>query len=181
MLSALPLFAGAVSAPFFFPHGLGAGAAILFSVVIAVLFGSALGVKNLILIHRDAVLEAGVYALAYVALLLFFMQALSGVFALIWLYAVVCIWLSSYLLIRDYRIALVLALLMGELIWIVSWLPIGFLNSASLCFTVMLFAGDAVREKRISPRNTAILAALIVLIFATSHWREQLLGVMQRL
>lgn len=171
MLSALPLFAGAVISPFFFPHGLGLTAATLFSLAIAALFGSALGVKNLVLIHRDAVLEAGAYALAYVALLLFFMQALSGAFALIWLYAALCIWLSSYLLTRDYRIALVFALLMGELIWIVSWLPIGFLNSASACFAVMLFAGDAVREKRISARNTAILIALIALIFTTSHWR----------
>ncbi|MDO8582620.1 MAG: hypothetical protein Q7R63_01370 [bacterium] len=171
MLSALPLFVGAVSAPFFFPHGLGAGAAMLFSAVVAMLFGGALGVKNLILIHREAVLEVSAYALAYVALLLFFMQTLSGAFALIWLYAVVCIWLSSCLLARDYRIALVLTTLMAELIWIVSWLPIGFLNSASVCFAVMLFAGDAVREKRISARNTAILAALIALIFITSHWR----------
>lgn len=171
MLSALPLFAGAVSAPFFFPHGLGAGAVTLFSAVIAMLFGGALGVKNLVLIHREAVLEVSAYALAYVALLLFFMQTLSGVFVLMWLYAVCTLWLSSYLLARDYRIALVFAMIMGELIWIVSWLPIGFLNSASLCFAITLFAGDAVRENRLSGRNAAILTALIFLIFATSHWR----------
>jgi hypothetical protein len=171
MLSALPIFAGAVSAPFFFPHGLGSYAAVLFSVVIAVLFGSALGVKNLLLIHRDAVLEAGAYALAYVALLLFFMQAPSSAFFPLWLFAICALWLAAYVLTLDYRPALIFATLMGELVWAVSWLPIGFLNAASLCFAVILFTGDAVRENRISAKNTAILGALIALIFSTSHWR----------
>lgn len=171
MLSALPLFIGVVFAPLFFPHNLGVSAATLFSGVIAGLFYVALGVKDLTLIHREKLLEAAAYVLLYVALLLFFMQAASGMFFFVWLYAALCAFLSFLLLADDYRAALLFATLSGELIWAVSWLPIGFLNSASLCFAITLFAGDAVRENRISVKNTAIAGALIGLIFATSYWR----------
>lgn len=171
MLAALPLFTGAVITPFFFPYNLGAPAATLFVACIAVLLYVAYGVKDLALIHRESLLEAGGYALSYVAFLLFFMQAMTGAFLPVWLFAVFCVWLSFLLIVRDYRVALLFATLFGQLIWIVSWLPIGFLNSASLCFAILLFAGDAARENRISAKNTAILGALIVLIFATSHWR----------
>lgn len=171
MLSALPLFVGAVFAPLFFPHNLGVPISTLFSAIIAGLFYVALGVKDLTLIHREKLLEVVAYVLLYIALLLFFMQALSGIFFFIWLYAVICAWLSFLLIADDYRAALLFATLMGELIWIVSWLPIGFLNSASICFALTLFAGDAVRENRISAKNTVVLGALITLIFVTSYWR----------
>ncbi len=171
MLSALPLFMGTLILPFFFPHNLGTGITTLFSAAVAGLFGVALGVKNLVLIHRAAFLEAGAYVLAYAALLLFFMQAVSGAFLSVWLFTVFAVWLSFCSLLSDYRPALAFATLMGGLIWAVSWLPIGFLNSASLCFAVTLFSGDAMRENRISGRNTAVLSALIVLILMTSHWR----------
>ena len=171
MLSALSLFVGALFSPLFFPHNLGTPLSTLFSLVIASLLFVALGVKELILIHREALLEASGYALSYVALLLFFMQATFGMFFFAWLYAVFALFLAFYVLTKDHRMALLFATLFGELIWIVSWLPIGFLNSASVCFAIVLFAGDAVRENRISARNVAILAALIGLIFTTSHWR----------
>lgn len=170
MLSALPLFAGSIITPFFFPHNLGTGIATLFAAVVAVLFGVALGAKNLVLIHREELLEASSYALSYAALLLFFMQALSLFFPA-WLFAVYVLCLAFYALFADYRPALFCALVVGELMWIVSWLPIGFLNAASLCFAVTLFIGDAVRENRIRVRNSAIIIALIVLIVVTSHWR----------
>lgn len=162
---------GAVFAPLFFPHNLGLPASTLFSAIIACFFYIALGVKDLMLIHREELLEAGAYALLYVAFLLFFMQVLSGMFFFAWLYAAFCAWLSFLLIADDYRIAFLFAVLAGELLWIVSWLPIGFLNSASLCFACALFAGDAVHENRISPKNTAILGALIALILATSRFR----------
>lgn len=171
VLHALPLFTGAVLTPFFFPHNLGVFITTLFAALIAGLLYVAFGVKDLALIHRESLLEVGGYALSYIALLLFFMQVMAGGFLLVWLYAVFCIWLSFLLIARDYRVALLFATLMGELIWIISWLPIGFLNSASLCFAVLLFMGDATQEKKISPRNTIILGAIIILIFITSHFR----------
>ncbi len=171
VFSALPLFAGAATLPFFFPHNLGVPISTLFAGVIAGLLYVAQGVKDLFLIRRETLLEAGAYVIAYIALLLFFMQAMSSAFLVVWLYAVMCLWLSFFAIARDGRVALLSVTLFGELIWIISWLPIGFLNSASLCFAVMLFMGDAVRESRISGRNIAILGALIVLIFITSHWR----------
>ncbi len=171
MLVALPLFTGAVISPLVFPHNLTTPLSTLFSLIIAGLLYVALGVKDLILIHRDALLEASAYVLSYVALLLFFMQASAGVFFVAWLYAVLALFLVFYLLTKDHRMATLFATLFGELIWIISWLPIGFLNSASLCFAFVLFAGDAVRENRISIKNTAILMSLGILIFTTSNFR----------
>ena len=170
MLSALPIFVGAVLLPFFFPHGLGTGLASLFSVFVALLFGVALGVKNLVLIHRDELLGVGAYVMSYAALILFFMQAMS-LFLPLWFFAVCIAWLSLYSLLSDYRLALTLALLVGELIWIVSWLPIGFLNAGGLCFAVMLFASEAMRENRLRGQNMALLGALAVVIFMVSRWR----------
>jgi len=170
MLSALPLFIGSVTLPFFFPHNLGTGITTLFALIFAVLFGVALGVKSLILIHRETLLEAGGYTLAYIALLLFFMQTLSSFF-LLWIVLVVMLGLSFYTLLLDYRYAAFLTLIMSELAWIVAWLPIGFLNATSVCFALVLFLGDMMRENRISGRNALILGALVVLIFATSYWR----------
>jgi hypothetical protein len=171
MLVALPLFTGAIVSPFLFPHNLTTPLSTLFSLVIASLLYVALGVKDLILIHREVLLEASAYALSYVAFLLFFMQAVSSMFFTAWLYAVLSIFLAFYLLTKDHRTATLFATLFGELIWIVSWLPIGFVNSASLCFAITLFAGDAVRESRISVKNTAILVSLSILIFTTSSFR----------
>ena len=171
MLSALPLFTGAVIAPFFFPHNLTTPVSTLFSVIIAGLLYIALGVKDLILIRREALLEIGAYALLYSVLLLFFMQALSPVFLGVWLFAVFCTWLSFSLLAGDYRIALLFATLFGEIIWVVSWLPVGFLSATNMCFVFGLFAGDTVRKNRISMKNSAILGALFIFIAATAYWR----------
>jgi hypothetical protein len=171
MLSALPLFTGAVLTPFIFPHNLTTPLSTLFSLIIAGLLYVALGVKDLILIHRETLLEASAYVLSYVAFLLFFMQATSGVFFVAWLYAVFSVFLAFYLLARDYRVALLFATLFGELIWIVSWLPIGFVNAASVCFASTLFMGDVARENRISAKNSLILGGLITLILSTSYWR----------
>lgn len=170
MFSAMPLFAGSVLLPFFFPHNLGTGITTLFAGIFAGMFSVALGVKNLVLIHRKRLLEASAYVLAYVSLLVFFMQAPLGVFLPLWLFTVFVLGLSLYALLGDYRYAFFFALLMGELAWIVSWLPIGFLNATSLSFAVTLFTGESVREKNISNKNYAFLGALIFLILITSRW-----------
>lgn len=171
MLSALPLFAGTVVLPFAFPHNLGTGVTTLFSAVIAVLFGAALGIKNLVLIHRDELREAAAYALSYFALLVFFMQASSPAFLAVWLFAMGMLWLSFSALAASCRYGLLLALLLGEIMLAVAWLPMGFLNATSLCFVAVLFTGDAIRENRISIRKGLVLALLGVFILATSHWR----------
>ncbi len=168
--SNFPLFIGIVSTPFFFPSGLGITAAILFSALCAILFFAALGSKNLVLTHRAAWREAGAYALSYVVLLLFFMQAINGPFLLLWVWAVSVLWLMLCLTMPRPRLAFVCIVLIGELIWIVSWLPIGFLSMANLCFAVLLFIGDSAVKNRVTIRTTALFSAFIALVFLSSYW-----------
>ena len=170
MFSALPLFLGAMLVPFFVPHGLGTLITTVFSVIVSLLFGTALGVKNLILIHRAVLLETAAYVLSYITFLLFFMQAGLGVFFPLWIITIFILWLAFCLLIFDYRLALALAGLFGELIWVVSWLPIGFLSSTNICFLIILCAGDAVRKNKISGKNVVIVLALGIVILSMSYW-----------
>ena len=170
MFSALPLFLSVVITPFFFPHALGTFITTGFSVVLALLFGIALGVKNLILIHRAALLHAGAYVIIYITLLLFFIQAGSAAFLPLWLFTIFIFWLAFYSLLSDYRLALVPTVLLGELVWIASWLPIGFLNLTGICFVIALCMSIMVREDRVSNKNMALALAPIILIFVTSYW-----------
>lgn len=167
--SALPLFLGILVMPFFFPAGLGSVAAGIFSVALAFLFFAALGVKNLVLTNREAWREGSAYLFSYIVFLLFFMQTVSAAFWLMWLWAIVSIFLALHLLLRDYPRALICTAFMGEFIWVASWLPIGFLSNANLCFALVLFTGDAITKNRISIRKIAILFVLIGIIFMSSY------------
>ena len=165
----LPLFFGVLVMPFFFPPNLGIIAAGLFSIALTFLFFATLGIKNLILINRAAWREGSAYFFSYIVFLLFFMQAVSAHFWIIWLWAALSVFLALCLLMRDYRRALPCTAFMGELIWVASWLPIGFLGLANLCFAFLLFMGDAMAENRISIRKMVIFIVLIFVIFASSY------------
>lgn len=145
-------------------------AAGIFSAALSVLFFAALGIKNLVLTNREAWREGSAYFFSYIVLLLFFIQAVSSQFWFIWLWAVFSIFLALCFLMRDYRRALPCTAFMGELIWIASWLPIGFLSIANLCFAILLFMGDAVLENRLRARNIAIFIALLIIVSVFSYW-----------
>ena len=165
----LPLFFGVLVMPFFFPLNLGIIVAGLFSIALTFLFFAVLGIKNLILTNRKAWREGSAYLFSYILFLLFFMQTISGTFWLIWLWAVVSIFLALCLIMRDYRWALPCTALIGELLWVTAWLPMGFIGSANLCFALFFLITGAVMENRISMKKIGILTAFILIVFVSSR------------
>jgi hypothetical protein len=165
----LPLLLGGILLPFFVPNNLGITVAVLSAAFSAALIAIAVGVKNLILINRDMLREAGVYVMAYCAFTLFFMQAV-GNFFIPWVYALIMALAAFGVITQKWPLVFAFGVVIGELLWIVSWLPIGFLASANMCFAVVLFTADAVREGRLNARKSAAVAALLVFILLSSRW-----------
>ena len=153
----------------------------------AFLFYIILGLKNLVFINRANWHQALHLLLFYEMFLLFwgagdettFLLRLAGIFV------------TSMLLIREFfKVAAVdfpkrrviaswiLALLFAETVWAISWLPIGFLNSAALALlavftlinlTLSHFKGTLNKKAVLSAITFFILFALA--IFITSKWR----------
>lgn len=160
LLSLTAVFAG-VAYPFVF--------AVIFAGVFAVIFGA----KNLILTHRTAWVRASAYLVSYLCLLLFFMQGMGGVFWFSWVVLMLLLGLFWQAAIPD-RVLLAPALLaVGELAWVVSWLPIGFLSSANLVLLTMLFVDDGCIDGRIRWRHLCIFTGLIGVVLLSSYWKLQ--------
>ena len=143
----------------------------VFAVIFAGVFAVILGAKNLILTQRASWARASAYTLSYVCLLLFFMVGMGGVFLFSWGALMLLLGLFWQAVIPD-RVLLAPALVVvGELAWVVSWLPIGFLSSANLVFLALLFMGDGCVEGRYSPKHLFVFAGLIAVVLMSSYWR----------
>lgn len=141
--------------------------AFLFAGVFAVIFGA----QNFILTQRVSWMRASAYLLSYLCLLLFFMQGMAGVFWFSWIALMILLGLFWQAVIPD-RVLLAPALVVvGELAWVVSWLPIGFLSSANLVLLTMLFVGDGCSEGRIRWKHLFIFAGLIAVVLLSSYWK----------
>lgn len=151
-----------------------------------------LGVKDLILIHRQIAYQVMRFLLALASFLLFFWwgQAPTANFVWQWfalffvLYALYREFLS-FVLLEEPREKMVVsaalsALLLFEVSWVLAWLPIGFLNATAIAvltmfmvddFTIHHFKGDLSSKKFLS--NFTIFVFSLLIIFALSDWSIQ--------
>ena len=153
----------------------------------AFLFYIILGLKNLVFINRVNWHQALHLLLFYAMFMLFWGASDETTFLL----RLVGVFVASVFLIREFfKVAAVdfskqrvvaswvLALLVVEIVWAISWLPIGFLNSAALAFlavftlinlTLHHFKGTLNKKIILSAITFFVLFAL--LIFIASKWR----------
>lgn len=140
-------------------------------VLLGIAFAVTVGLKNLVLTHREQWARGICYALSYLVALIFFLRQGGGPFWLIWLITVFALGLAWSVMISDRRIVGAALVLFGELIWVVSWLPIGFFASANTVFLTMLFIGDALVEKKIALKHAAVFFILIAIVLGSSYWK----------
>lgn len=159
--------------------------------VFAGLFYLILGLKNLIFVKRRYWYLILNLSLLYLVFLNFFLIDQSTGFALKWLGFLALV----YLLIRDLLIgpmglvgpigpvgpitvaAGVLTLIIGESLWLISWLPIGFLNSANLAALFLFLLMDltinhfwGTLRRRLVLKDLGLFLGLLIVIFLTSKW-----------
>lgn len=143
------------------------------------LFFVILGLKNFVFIERKKWYFFLSFSLFYAAFLNFFLVDKSSLFFFKWFILLVVVFLLfRELLEKRNLVSLVLALIIGEFLWVISWLPIGFLNSANLMILlVLLFADLTINHfwhrlgKRLIIKDLLFFFALLALIFLTSSWR----------
>lgn len=139
--------------------------------LIVFIFVIVLGVKSLIITHRTSWCYLITCALSYLLLINFFLLDKSSLFPIKWLIATVLLTLLFWNLIKSRVALLVLVLLVGEIMWLVNWLPIGPLSATNLTFLSLLLALEAIYYQRLSWKNLGLFAILIVTILSGSYWR----------
>ena len=160
----------------------------------AILFFVLMGIKNLIFIHRTVPYYFLNSLLFSVVFILFFYFDKSNFFAFKYLLSGLAILflfrefldfnresipnpIQSSVLAKKNLLALALAFLTLEFMWVVSLLPIGFLNSASSLLLFILVLDDLLLHlwsgtinRHVVLRNTTIFLLINVLIFMFSRW-----------
>ncbi|MBI3638680.1 hypothetical protein HY227_02990 [Candidatus Wolfebacteria bacterium] len=168
----------------------------LFSAAVfwSAMFFILLGIKNMVFIRRQPIyffLNSFLFAGAFI---LFFIEKKSDFFALNYL----LLGVAAYALFKEFLvfnfeisgdparpmvfarkklISLIFAFLTLQLVWAISILPIGFLNSASLALLMVLIFQDfslhnwsGILERKIILRNATIFLIMSLIIFAFSRW-----------
>lgn len=148
-------------------------ARVFFTLGFSFVFFIILGIKNLVLIHRERWMRGVCYIVLYISVLDFFLHYFSRPFWFAWVFAMILLWLILLVLISDRRLIGPVLVLLGELLWVVSWLPIGFLSSTNIVLLVILFIDDTLRGKRLIRKNSALFIVLIAVVLGTSYWRLQ--------
>lgn len=154
--------------------------------IVSFLFFLILGLKNLIFIRRKIFFIFLHCALVYMTLINFFLIDKSSFFLGKWLLFVLIFYLLFYefffILARGARdriafVSAICAVGIGEMMWIVSWLPLGFLNSSNLLMTTVLLIEDitthhyrSMLTRNIVVKDFFIYGVLMAVIFATSTW-----------
>ncbi|MFH1759324.1 MAG: hypothetical protein ABH822_02050 [Patescibacteria group bacterium] len=154
-------------------------------VFLAFLFFVILGLKNLILVRRKGWRAFLDISLLYLGFLNFFLLDKSSLFFLKWGGFLVVFYLLFGDLLRTVRapddkvgvVGGVLTLIAAELLWVVSWLPIGFLASANLMILVSLLMVDLLagyfkgklRQKMII-KDLMVFLVLLAVVLLTSRW-----------
>lgn len=148
-----------------------AGYPYFFAVIVSCIFVIILGIKNLILTHREWWARVAAYGLSYFCLILFFMHGATAYpFWLVWILLMVIIGLVWQAVIKDNALLLPALIAVGELAWVTSWLPIGFLASANVIILTMLFVDDGYVEGRYRWKNLLLFAGLIAVVLTSSYW-----------
>jgi hypothetical protein len=169
-----------------FPHTDLSLSRLLFSAMFGILFYVTLGLKDLVLIHRKEWFAVLSVSLLYAASSLFFTANVGNRFFTSALLLAVFFWLF----IREYLVfhgsvrsrlltvyVSTLTLLLMQLAWIISLLPIGFSNAASLTTIATVVVTELLsRYVRgvLTARYVRLLlvffVSLALLIFGVSDW-----------
>lgn len=164
-----------------------------FSFLIPIIFGFVffliLGIKNLIFIERSAFYHLLNNLLFFLAFLFFFsqwsiMDSPRFIVRYLLMFAAILFLKKEFLAFlvlesprRRLLISAGFAFIVLQVVWAISYLPIGFLNSAALAlplvfvlgnFTIHHFGGSL--NRRVVLRNATILIAIIIVISAVSRW-----------
>jgi len=165
-----PLFLAIVSLPFFSRPD-----SFLFQIILAfsVAFSYTilLGIKNFTLTHRVWWTHGASYFVSYIFFLSFFSASSSPLFALSWLFGFLFLYCVFRATVPDRHIALIAALFAGEILWISSWLPVGYLSLANFMLLVVLFISDVAHEGVLHLRNRVLFPVLSLVIAGSSYWQ----------
>ena len=165
----------------------------LLATFLAFLFFVILGLKDLVLIKRRSWYLFLNFSLFYLVFLNFFLIDKSSLFVGKWLLFLVLIFgLSRELLMvliapaeesktkrtRLLVTSVVMTMIVGQLIWLVSWLPISFLSSANFMILVIFLFSDlslhhfwGKLRKRIIFKDLLLFLILSLVILLSSSWR----------
>lgn len=144
---------------------------LLTAVILAAGFAVLLGVKNLILTHRQIWLYLLAIFLSYGLLLNFFLLNQGDLFWLEWLLTTLLLLLLFKNTFGEWLLAAAAALLLGELLWVVSWLPIGFFSSGNLVFLTGLLLFQSFHQERLRLRHLSLFGLLTLIVLISSYWR----------
>ncbi len=162
---------------------------IIFAVFFGFLFYFILGIKNLIFVNRQNIYHI-LNSFLFLTIFILFFNTDKSVF---FVFKYLLTGLGIFFLFREFLmlgfrefigfpkslnlISTVFAFLSLQIIWVVSLLPIGFLNAAALVLMIILVLKDftfhhlsGTINRRIVLRNTTIFLVLSVIIFAVSKW-----------
>ena len=159
--------------------------------IAAAVFGLAfyafLGIKNLIFIHRSSIYEFLNNFVFFLVFIIFFMADKSSEW-IFWGYGAAV--LSFFLLFRESIIlrtshvlkinlfSVSLAALISQFILAVSYLPVGFLNSAAISLAAVLVLKDLTvshlrgdLNRQVILKNATIILLFSVIVFMASKWQ----------
>lgn len=166
----LPLFLAVLFLPFFArPESF--LFQLLLALVLAVSYAVILGVKNLTLTHRAWWIYCVSYAASYVFFLSFFSALSSLPFVVFWVLGVLFLYCVFRTVVPCRPIALIATVFAGEILWITSWLPVGYLSQANFMLLIVLFISDVAHEGVLTLRNRVLFPVLSLVIAASSYWQ----------
>lgn len=153
---------------------------LLVLIILSVLFGILLGLKNMVLVNRQLWRSVLIFSLFYLSFLEFY-EIGNFLFPLKWLLFVFIVWLLFVELFKGFLdqphrvLSLTSALIIGELMWIINWLPIGFLSSANITILAVFLIADLAAyyyRKKLSQKliikGIVLFFILLILVLLTS-------------
>ena len=180
-----------LSVPFFIVHS---PLFFIYSLILIFSFFLLLGIKNLIFINHYQVYQFLNNFLFFLIFIIFFSSDKSQLFFLKFL----VLFLSSFLIFKELlswhfsrfesqlqisiqRInaySAIFAFLLGQLVWAIALLPIGFLNLSALMLVFVLASKDLVTnhleekiDKNLILKNITMVIFFSIVIFAFSKWK----------
>lgn len=156
------------------------------AVFLSFLFFILIGLKDLLLIEKSRWRLVLSFSLFYLVFINFFLLDKSSFFTLKWLVSLLLIlFLFNYifklflpeLIGKLGIISLIATLIIGEFFWVISWLPLGFLNAANLMALLTFLVSDLIIHyyrrslgKRLLIKDSILFIVLFLFILLTSQW-----------
>ena len=152
---------------------------LIVSIFLAFLFYCLLAVKNLIFVNRSEWHFALVLAIIYLAFVVFFSADQSSWFIFRSLiFYILTVMLIRELLLLSMRVVLIISFFLIESVWMIGFLPLGFINAANLSLLVCFSIIDSLRHylrgtltNRVILTRITILVLGMLLIFGVTIWR----------